>query len=270
VTPPMTGSRASLHQTRAALSVAQLIDQAGNDPRSARSAYMQAITNGSHSADGLAVGERLLLTCGLLTEVNGVLMPTAALTALCRLDEHDAVAALAAAIGATRVELEGSDSRDELHMDGDFGMSDLEWRAELGRQGEEFVLHVVRAELQELDRADLADRVQRVSLISDRLGYDIVAPRITGSPRRIEVKAQLATNVHRARFFISRNEYEVGRREEAWALVCCAIGDPSRVLGWCSASALTPYLPIDGNGRWDQALVAVPLSALLEGTPAPI
>src|SRR5580658_2690147 len=58
----------------------------------------------------------------------------------------------------------------------------------LGQCGEIFVADCCRRELKEAGRPELAERVSRVSKVSDELGYDITAPRLDGSTRRLEVK----------------------------------------------------------------------------------
>jgi hypothetical protein len=115
--------------------------------------------------------------------------------------------------------------------------------------------------------------VQQVSVISDALGYDVLAPRIDAAPRKLEVKTT-ASLVDKGlmRFFLTRNEYEQGRRApESWSLVACHFVDMQVIiLGWTPARTLMPYLPDDGNGRWAEALVRFPLSGLAVGIPSAI
>src|SRR5688500_16852398 len=61
-----------------------------------------------------------------------------------------------------------------------------------GDLAEAHVTEACRAQLIEAGRDDLAARVRRVSLTSDQLGYDITAPRLDDSTRRIEVKGTRA------------------------------------------------------------------------------
>jgi hypothetical protein len=111
-----------------------------------------------------------------------------------------------------------------------------------------------------------------VSLISDALGYDVNAPTLGAATRRLEVKTQGSNAAATVRFFLSRNEYEVGRRHTtSWALVmCCAPTGPSgavEICGWCRADSLALYLPDDRNGRWTEAMVRMPTVALAAGFP---
>lgn len=92
--------------------------------------------------------------------------------------------------------------------------------------------------------------------------------------RRLEVKTQTVdASPATVRFYLTRNEYDTGRSNPTeWALVSCSrtrTGDLA-LLGWCRAATLTSYLPVDQAGKWTEALVKVPLSALTRGLPAPI
>jgi hypothetical protein len=57
-----------------------------------------------------------------------------------------------------------------------------------GDLAEAHVTKACRAQLSGAGRDDLAALVRRVSLTSDQLGYDVTAPRLDGSTRRLEVK----------------------------------------------------------------------------------
>ena len=120
-----------------------------------------------------------------------------------------------------------------------------------------------------MGRPDLRWQVQRVSLVSDSLGYDVWAPSIGATSRHLEVKTSTRLAFGSFEFYLSRNEFEVGRREAAaWALVACHI-DGERVadVGWCRAAALGAYLPDDQNGYWTEARVRLPRAVLVDGLP---
>jgi hypothetical protein len=125
--------------------------------------------------------------------------------------------------------------------------------AALGAAGEDQVVEHCKHELANAGRAELADQVERVSLISDELGYDVVAPKLDGGNRRLEVKATRRLT-WRTEIFLSRNEFEVGLTDPDWALVVCAIDDDDQVsiLGWCRALQLENLVPEDRHphGRW--------------------
>ena len=140
---------------------------------------------------------------------------------------------------------------------------------ELGSAGEEFVVAACRSHLTDRGRDDLARLVNRVSLISDELGYDITAVDTAGSRHRLEVKATRVA-VDRFQFFLSRNEADVAARDPDWALVAVVLdGDDDRLLGWCRGTRLAPALPVDMStyGQWASVRVSLPLSELTPGLP---
>jgi hypothetical protein len=238
--------------------VVRIIDRLGNAADDVQGSYRHALTHGEHPADHLQDAEELLVRAGLLQRAEGRIAPTPALAVLAGVDDGCAEEALAAAL---RVD----DADDEF---ADTGEAD---RVALGAAGEEHVAAQLREELVVLGYRDRAAAVQRVSLVSDRLGYDVVAPTITHAVRKLEVKTQGAPTTSWVRFFLTRHEYETGRRDrDAWALVACHANPATEAIdtvGWCRAEALKPYLPEDRNGRWTEALVRLPVASLVAGLP---
>jgi hypothetical protein len=116
------------------------------------------------------------------------------------------------------------------------------------------VVDLSRQDLARAGRPDLAALVQRVSLISDQLGYDVVAPTLRGKVRRMEVKTTSRSAQTHFEVYLSRNEAAVAVRDPSWTLVLCQACDSSRaeVVGWCRANAFAPVLPSDKHprGRW--------------------
>lgn len=88
----------------------------------------------------------------------------------------------------------------------------------LGRAGEQLVLSHEIGVLEKSGREDLAGRVCWVSeKLGDGLGYDIASFSLDGRPRLIGVKT--TNGWSRTPFQISRNEYEVSKREhDSWCL----------------------------------------------------
>ncbi len=239
------------YQIRAAIEVAHLIDAAGNSVADARDAYRHTLTLGEHTPRSLRGGEALLLRLGLLFEADGRLFPADTLVVLARVDD-----AAAADLIRTR-------RRTVLTQ---------ELRELIGSAGENAVLSACTDNLVALGRRDLADRVQQVSLVDDTLGYDIYAPSVTGSVRFLEVKTSGRNSSGAFTFYLSRNEYNIGRvNPNSWALIACSWdGTEAQVVGWCRAVALSAYLPVDGSGRWTEALVCLPLTLLASGLPAAV
>ncbi len=138
----------------------------------------------------------------------------------------------------------------------------------IGDAGEEAVVATCRGFLQEHQRPDLAKRVRRVSLISDALGYDVVAPNLAGQECRLEVKT------HRRRhpnFYLTRNEYQVGLELSRWYLVFCrtqADAKPS-IVGWTTLASLSARMPVDraGSARWQLVRIRISESELRSGLP---
>src|SRR5262245_45183755 len=75
----------------------------------------------------------------------------------------------------------------------------------LGRDGEELVFHHERERLQQLDRPDLARKVQWISEeLGDGAGYDILSFDALGKERLLEVKTTVGADT--TPFYITRNE----------------------------------------------------------------
>lgn len=241
------------HQVRAAAHVALLVDVSGNESLDLQTAYQLAQTSGMHSPDDLRAAQDVLVLAGVLEVVDGRILPASLLPDFLAIGDLDATAEVL---------------RGRL-----FRLEDAEQRRLFGALGEVAVQDAARSELVRLGHMALADKVSRVSLLDDTLGYDILAPRLDGSRRLLEVKTSRAPGLPAiVRFFISRNEYRVGsKRGDEWALVACELpavaesGEPT--LAWCRASTLVPYLPQDAGGRWEQAMVELPRHLLIGGLP---
>ena len=243
------------HELDAAVQVARLVDATGNAHEDARHAYSTTPTQHTFSPETLRTAEVLLIEAGLMRLEDGRLLPTTGLGVLAGInDDQEAANVLAKVLGAR------ADAMD---------------RSETGSAGELYVLEMVRADLIALDYPDLAEQCEQVSLVSDSFGYDLRAPKVDGTLRRLEVKTTTATGrPTTVRFFISRNEYDVGRRNAfEWALVACTRDRSTGqvdLLGWCRALTLTQYLPVDRYGRWTEAHVSLPATALMPAFPAAV
>jgi truncated hemoglobin YjbI len=87
-----------------------------------------------------------------------------------------------------------------------------------GMEGEEIVVAIEKAYLVSIDKPDLADRVQHVSVEQgDGLGYDVLSYFPDGSQKFIEVKT--TTNSVGASFSISRNELLFLKENRATAFI---------------------------------------------------
>jgi Domain of unknown function (DUF3883) len=94
---------------------------------------------------------------------------------------------------------------------------------ELGREGEELVLHFERERLKQRDRADLAKKIRWISEEDgDGAGYDILSFDEKGKERFLEVKTTVGADT--TPFYITRNELSLSsERPEAFRL--CRVFD---------------------------------------------
>lgn len=147
---------------------------------------------------------------------------------------------------------------------------DLDILVKLRDLGEEHVVSQCKSALAASGRTDLAERVQRVSLISDQLGYDVVTPTLAETTKRLEVKTQGKISSS-SRVLLSRNEAEYGLREPSWALVVCQADAAGRLrlIGWCDADYLRGRLPTDQGtrSRWVSVELVIPNGDLHVGLP---
>ncbi|MCB9637244.1 MAG: DUF3883 domain-containing protein [Sandaracinus sp.] len=254
MTEPGTVGR---HQLRAAALVLTVLGGRPCSIELARRSYRSVSTHGEHSSLELQRGEDLLVTLGLVTRTARMLRPR--VVDLDDLDENFVEAVMGELLN------EGAAAPITHDRSGAF-------RARIGSAGEEAVVRACHEELVALNATSLVMKVERVSLVSDAFGYDVRAPRLDGSERLMEVKTQLGEGRGTVRFFLTRNEYDVGRDEPDWSLVMCITTSPSlddvRVHGWCPVDALEPYLPLDNYGRWTEACVTLPRSVLRPGLPS--
>jgi hypothetical protein len=259
-------------------------------------AWPRTPTDAVFSPDDLRAGIDLLAETGLLGISNGSVLPEPPLLSLLAMNAADACEQLAgrllearrplwltAAIGEGGVspELVPDDvfralaqlipdpSRREaflLAMGRRFTEDD---RRRVGNVAEEAVVRACRDELAAAGRGDLAEKVARVSLVSDQLGYDIAAPR-NGGARHIEVKGTRARGTTIS-IFLSRNEAAAAMHDPDWSLVVCKVGDDDTgdVAGWTTARTIADRLPADParGGAWQSAEVYLDTAELTGGLP---
>jgi hypothetical protein len=288
----------TIHLLRSALVAASVCDAAGVEAAVAHQSYLRLPTGGMYHYEDLEKGERLLIQCGLLTSSGSILYPSEQLRALRGLPSDEAPRVLLALAAQQspplwlHIAVRGEAVWSELISDADEQVlsqviPDPDQREAfllalanrfqgapamcLGELGECAVVNLSRQGLESAGRSDLAALVQRVSLISDQLGYDVVAPTLRGKPRRMEVKTTSSGAQTHFEIYLSRNEAAVALRDPSWALVLCRVCDPSRaeVVGWCRAEAFAPVLPSDKHprGRWTQAKLQLDRETLKEGLP---
>lgn len=124
------------------------------------------------------------------------------------------------------------------------GKIDLDARAALGAQGEELVVEFLESHPGVI--------AHRVSLVSDALGFDVLARR-GAVEAHIEVKA-VRPRQH-VRLYLSRNEFETMKRDSLWCLVLAIVSADGRLLdlrvGPHAALAVSAPSDRPGDGRWE-------------------
>lgn len=195
----------SRHVLVAALHVASMLDARGSQVEDADESYWHSATGGAFPPPDLRLGERLLVDVGLVDQLAGRLVPSERLLALLAGGIEDALATLLSdsllvsappSIGQSETDLEkalasvipDAERREQLLLALGRRFDDSH-RRQVGAVGEQVVVNRLRVELDALGYPALARDVRQVSLLSDQLGYDVVAPRIAGPQRLLEVKS---------------------------------------------------------------------------------
>lgn len=136
------------------------------------------------------------------------------------------------------------------------GKFDEALMADLGALGEATVLAEWRSALQRHGCDALLQDVRHVSLVSDALGYDIVAPRLDGAEMQLEVKCFRGRI---PRCYVSRNEFEIGQQLPNWRLVLCRATSlaEATIVGWTSGVHLAHRIPFDRDelSKWHVARI---------------
>jgi hypothetical protein len=283
---------------RAAFWVGHVLGDRGEHAVIAHSSWMDLAVGGSVDLDELHAAEVALLELGLIRRSeDDWLWPTQPLCAACHRDdpltdelllglvleaarplwlstatgEGDAVAPelIPDAVVAGLSAVIPDPARREAFLLARARTVDARARELLGTIGEEHVVAALKTQLRALGGELEAERVRRVSLISDELGYDVTAPCLDGRLRRLEVKATRAQRSTVA-IVITRNELTAGLADPDWYLVVVRIAEShSEVLGWTPAASLQALLPEDRHrhGRWQSARLLLALTALSPGLP---
>jgi hypothetical protein len=288
----------SRHMLRAALLAGHALTAENGTPLSQLAAsWLRTPSDGVYSPDELNVGCALLIEARYLSLSDEIILPAADLNGLLAQADDDACREIiyrliderrplwigsATADGAVAPEMipdaaaaalgqafPDPKEREQflLAMRRRFSDADAKRTGDLA---EAHVTKACRAELAGAGRVDLAAIVRRVSLTSDQLGYDVTAPRLDGSSRRLEVKGTRAVGPHLL-IVISLDEAKVAARDDNWFLIVCRVAtdDTVGILGWTTNALLAPRLPLDqaDRGGWLSAAVPIEESELVPGLP---
>lgn len=154
--------------------------------------------------------------------------------------------------------LSGSEKAWEFADSVDYGNEkkkkfDMKHLSEIGRIGEDFIISL----LQESIPQEAHGLIKHVSTIDDTLGFDIVAPSTVNIDKGslLEVKTSVRDSSS-FDFYLSRNEFEVGRKRPDWSLIAVTIrnGKPE-LLGHLFAHQIESRVPrdIDQNVKWQSS-----------------
>lgn len=278
---------------RSAARVLSIVGRKQYTESDVRASYRSTASGGILSTDGLSLAERWLLDNGWLVRQGSALLASSR----CRMLPNDELEVARELVRTTildapptwlsavvvrgeirqefvpsqaeRVlnEMLDAEERDALLLAAAEKFDDTLLQA-LGSAAEESVVVACRALLNERGRPGLARRVRRVSLISDAVGYDIRTPNLAGLECRLEVKCFSGRH---PKFYITRNEFQVGSVLPRWYLVLCRAipNDCPTIVGWTSLGPLVEKMPTDVNtaARWQSAKVHLDDSELRPGLP---
>lgn len=274
-----------MHAVQSAIQVALIVGLNASFQVDAQESYWKRAVGGEFGPIDFKLGEQLLVDAGLIQRHDGLLDPTFKLNALLDGDEDDAFMFVVSHLPTAEIDIDIVDlqlQNTSLDQDQRSRITDTiirkfedEKRRLIGQIGEEVVVRACRDELRGLGRPDLARKVRQVSLENDAAGYDVMAPRVAGMDRLLEVKAT-TSKVDPVTFFISRNESRVGIQNKNWSLVVCGHIDiearTGDVLGWLASSDLSSEYPQDSSERcsWESSKLTVPIAELKPNLPSAI
>jgi hypothetical protein len=138
---------------------------------------------------------------------------------------------------------------------------------EIGLEGEKWVVEQYREKLS----AEFLDRIRHVSVTDDTLGFDIASPSIQYKSRylHIEVKTSVRAT-SKFEFYLSRNEYEVSRKDQNWVLLLVRKqAGLYEIFGHAYHSTLHGLVPIDvdDSGSWASAKLSLASADVFRGLP---
>ena len=144
---------------------------------------------------------------------------------------------------------------------------DAERLGEIGLEGEKFVLSRLKCQL----NPEVHRLVEHVSLSNDTLGFDIISPsvKVRNKLLNLEVKTSVRPSEN-FKFYISRNEFEKGNRNENWFLVFVKVINATHyILGHARPDIFMDFIPqeIDGSVKWESLKVEINPEWLMSGLP---
>ncbi len=131
---------------------------------------------------------------------------------------------------------------------------DADHLCEIGRIGEEFIISLLKEKLPQ----EVHSSIKHVSINDDTLGFDILAPSTLNIDKRCLLEVKTSTRATQATFdfYLSRNEFEVGRRRSEWSLVAVTLNDGRpELLGHIFTHQIESRFPrdTDDSVKWNSA-----------------
>jgi hypothetical protein len=138
----------------------------------------------------------------------------------------------------------------------------------IGDCGEKFVFNL----LKQTHTEELHGQLKHVSLRDDTVGYDIEGLSIHDAERttHLEVKTTVKPVVKTFEFYLSRHEFEVGKRKRNWCIVAVAIKNGEAVLiGHLYCYQFESRIPsdLDDDVSWQSYKLRIDLSLFRDGLP---
>ncbi|MGW4336788.1 DUF3883 domain-containing protein [Rhodococcus koreensis] len=147
------------------------------------------------------------------------------------------------------------------HLVATWGKVDTTEREKLGAAGE--------AELVTLLRSSLNATVEHVAAWSDGLGYDI---SVSGHDASFHLEVKSSTRRRRCMFYLSRNEFEVMKRDPHWSLVFVRLSPEYQIsaIGTVRKTWIRDAAPLDTcpAAQWVSCRFDAPFEEVDPGIPA--
>lgn len=164
-----------------------------------------------------------------------------------------------ALIAAEALSLDPTDAFQ--HLVTSWGKVDTDLRERIGAAGE--------AALVDLLKESVNAEIEHVSQWSDGMGYDVT---VTADDFSSHLEVKSSTRRGRLTIYLSRNEFEVMRRDANWTLVALTLSSDLNLVDirtvrstWLSTAAPQD---IGSGGRWQACRFDVPTEQTMPGIPA--
>ncbi len=147
------------------------------------------------------------------------------------------------------------------------GKFDSAHQAEIGAVGEDAVLALLHRSVPKGEH----HRIKQISLTNDGAGFDVLAPSIVDLSKNSLLEVKTSSRPGKMfSFFISRNEFRVGKQNLNWHIAAVRIeNEVPRVLGHLDISFFESWIPLEHDSRaeWQSMKLTVRDEDFEEGLP---